>query len=160
MRAGTVLKGQVSVNDTIELPGLKLQKQVKSMQMFKRGVQQARKGDRVGICVTQLDPNIIERGLAAAVGTVPTFNAAIASVEKIRFYAAKLQTKAKYHVSVGHTTVMATVHFFGMPTDDILPQAVAIQQMLQRLNGLALQDGDLGFDVLQQYLHQVMAPLI
>ncbi|GFH23685.1 eukaryotic elongation factor, selenocysteine-tRNA-specific, partial [Haematococcus lacustris] len=84
---GTVLQGAVAVGDTIELPGLKLSKQVKSMQVFKRPVTKASQGDRVGICVTQLDPSLIERGLACAPGTVPTFNGAVAAVEKIRFYA-------------------------------------------------------------------------
>ncbi len=46
-------------------------------------------GDRVGVCVTQLDPGLIERGLACAPGTVPTFTAAVAAVEKIRFFAGK-----------------------------------------------------------------------
>jgi selenocysteine-specific elongation factor len=42
---------------------------------------------QVGICVTQLDPKAIERGLAAAPGSVPTFSLALAQVEKIRFFA-------------------------------------------------------------------------
>ena len=36
---GTVLKGSASVNDTIELAGLRLKKKIKSIQMFKRPVQ-------------------------------------------------------------------------------------------------------------------------
>lgn len=47
-------------------------------------------GDRVGICVTQLDPKLVERGLLAAPGTVPSFNAAVAAVEKIRFLAGEV----------------------------------------------------------------------
>jgi hypothetical protein len=43
-------------------------------------------GDRVGICVTQLDPKMVERGLACTPGSVPTFSGAIAAVEKIRFH--------------------------------------------------------------------------
>lgn len=39
------------------------------MQMFHRPVQQAIQGDRVGLCVTQLDAKSIERGLAAEPGT-------------------------------------------------------------------------------------------
>lgn len=39
---GTVLQGSVSVGDTIELPVLKLTKQVKSMQMFKRPINKVR----------------------------------------------------------------------------------------------------------------------
>jgi hypothetical protein len=34
-----------------------------SVQMFKKPVQQARAGDRVGICVTQLDAKAVERGI-------------------------------------------------------------------------------------------------
>ena len=56
------------------------------MQMFRRPVVRCVAGDRVGICVTQLDPKVIERGLACTPGSVPTFSAAIAAVEKIRFY--------------------------------------------------------------------------
>ncbi len=33
---GTVLQGSVAINDTVELPQLKVQRPVKSMQMFKR----------------------------------------------------------------------------------------------------------------------------
>ena len=56
------------------------------MQMFRRPVQRCAVGDRVGICVSGLDPKVIERGLACAPGSVPTFSAAIAVVEKIRFF--------------------------------------------------------------------------
>lgn len=85
------LQGSVSVNETIELPALKLQRPVKSMQMFKKPVNKAVQGDRLGICVTQLDPGLIERGLVCAPGTVPTFTGAVAVVEKIRFYAGKVR---------------------------------------------------------------------
>jgi selenocysteine-specific elongation factor len=35
---GTVLSGQVKVGDSIELPNLKVEKKVKSMQMFRKPV--------------------------------------------------------------------------------------------------------------------------
>jgi len=61
-------------------------RQVRSMQMFRRPVQRCAAGDRVGVCVTQLDPALVERGVACAPGSVPTFAGAIAAVEKIRFF--------------------------------------------------------------------------
>jgi hypothetical protein len=85
------------------------------MQMFKRPVQTVQAGERAGICVTKLDPDLLERGLAAAHGTVPTFSAAVAQVEKIRFYPGRVQSKSKVHVIVGHQTVMADLTFFGVP---------------------------------------------
>ena len=54
--------------------------------MFRRPVQRCAAGDRVGVCVTQLDPKLVERGVACAPGSVPTFSGAIAAVGKIRFF--------------------------------------------------------------------------
>ena len=101
-------------------------------------MQECRRGDRLGICVTQLDAKLIERGLAcapgkslpgmlalascavsaaaclgirvvtmtrcAAAGSVPTFEAAVALVEKIRFHAGEVRSHTKMHVTVGHST--------------------------------------------------------
>lgn len=39
---GTILSGQVKIGDTIEIANLKLEKKVKSMQMFRKPVQVAR----------------------------------------------------------------------------------------------------------------------
>ena len=52
----------------IEIPDLKVTKKVKSMQMFHKPVQTATQGDRLGICVTQFDPHLIERSLVASPG--------------------------------------------------------------------------------------------
>lgn len=37
-------------------------------------------------------------------GSVPTFEAAVAAVEKIRFFAGEVRSRSKMHVTVGHTT--------------------------------------------------------
>ena len=52
-------------------------------------------GDRAGICVTQLDPKLIERCIVCSPGTVPTFSAAIAAVERVRFYSGNLPSTSK-----------------------------------------------------------------
>ena len=61
-------------------------------------------GDRVGVCLAGLDAACMERGLACAPGSVPTFRAAIAAVEKIRFHAGALPSRGRVHVTVGHVT--------------------------------------------------------
>jgi len=58
----------------------------------------------VGVCVAGLDAGCMERGLACTPGSVPTFRAAIAAVEKIRFHAGALPSRGRVHVTVGHTT--------------------------------------------------------
>lgn len=109
---GTVLSGKVDVNDIVELPELKVSKKVKSMQMFRRPVVKAIQGDRVGICVTQFDPAQMERSILCTPGALSTITAAIAKVEKIRFFKGDVLSRARFHVSLGHSTVMCTANFF------------------------------------------------
>ncbi|XP_059017888.1 selenocysteine-specific elongation factor isoform X2 [Mustela lutreola] len=92
-------------------------KKVKSMQMFHMPVTSAMQGDRLGICVTQFDPKLLERGLVCAPESLHTVHAAIISVEKIPYFRAPLQTKAKFHITVGHETVMGRLMFFSPAPD-------------------------------------------
>ncbi|XP_036274510.1 selenocysteine-specific elongation factor isoform X2 [Pipistrellus kuhlii] len=93
-------------------------KKVKSMQMFHMPVTSAMQGDRLGICVTQFDPKLLERGLVCAPESLHTVYAAIISVEKISYFRGPLQTKAKFHITVGHETVMGRLMFFSPAPDN------------------------------------------
>ena len=110
---GTVLSGSVNVNSTIELPYIQQQRKVKSMQMFRKPVKTAVQGDRLGICVTNLDSTNIERSIAAAPGSIPRLHMAICMVKKVRYFNNKCKSSANYHISIGHTTMLATVTFYG-----------------------------------------------
>lgn len=132
---GTILSGSVAVNDTVEIPSMKVTKKVKSMQSFHQPIQKAMQGDRVGVCVTQFDPKQLERGLVCSPGTLSTLYAAIVSMHKIQYFKGAVLTKSKFHVTVGHDTVMARVTIFGIPQGSE-PAAVA----------------DFSFD--QEYIHE------
>lgn len=82
------------------------------MQMFHMPVTSAMQGDRLGICVTQFDPKLLERGLVCAPESLHVIHAALISVEKIPYFRGPLQTKAKFHITVGHETVMGRLMFF------------------------------------------------
>lgn len=110
---GTTLRGEARVGDSIEIPHLKVEKKIKSMQMFKKPVDSCARGDRLGICVAGLDAKVLERGLVCAPGTVPTFHAAVVSARKIRFFKSAVRGGSKFHITIGHSTVMASVQFFG-----------------------------------------------
>lgn len=112
---GTVLQGSLAINDTVEIPALKVTKKIKSVQMFRKPVSGAMQGDRVGVCVTQFDPKLLERGVVCTPGSLRTLYAAIISVRKIGYFKGSLATRAKFHITVGHETVMARVTFFGLP---------------------------------------------
>lgn len=89
--------------------------------MFRKPVSGAMQGDRVGVCVTQFDPKLLERGLVCTPGSLRTLHAAVASVRKIGYFKGSLATRAKFHITVGHETVMARVTFFGLPPTDSKP---------------------------------------
>ncbi|EDO41867.1 predicted protein [Nematostella vectensis] len=114
---GTILSGSVCVNDTVEIPSLKVTKKVKSMQMFKKPVDKASQGDRVGICVTQFDPHLLERGIVCSPSSVPTVFGGIISVRKISYYKGAITTKSKFHITIGHETVMGKLQVFGLAPD-------------------------------------------
>ena len=52
-------------------------RKVKSVQMFKRPVQRASQGDRIGMCVTQFDAKLLERGIACSPGYVTTIHGCV-----------------------------------------------------------------------------------
>lgn len=86
--------------------------------MFRTPVTYAMQGDRVGICVTQFDPKLLERGLICTPESLQTIHAAIISLKKIPYFRGTLQTKAKFHITVGHETVMGRVMFFSPTPGD------------------------------------------
>ncbi|CAM9266688.1 unnamed protein product [Choristocarpus tenellus] len=110
---GTVLGGEVKVNQMVEFPTLCTQKKVKSMQMFRRPVTKARLGDRVGLCIAGLDSKLLERGVVATPGAVKPATTALAIVQKVPVYKGRCQSGAYCHVTLGHSTVRASATFFG-----------------------------------------------
>lgn len=56
---GTVIQGKVAIGDDVQFPQISETKKVKSIQMFKKNIDQAAQGDRVGMLFTQLDHNLV-----------------------------------------------------------------------------------------------------
>ncbi|XP_073848081.1 eukaryotic translation elongation factor, selenocysteine-specific [Musca autumnalis] len=109
---GTIIQGCLRVNDSIDIPKIKEQRKVKSIQMFRRPVQNAEMGDRVGICVTQFSAKTMERGVICQLGYMQIIYAALIQFHPIQFYKFAIKSKSKLHISVGHETVMAHITLF------------------------------------------------
>ncbi|GBG26915.1 Selenocysteine-specific elongation factor [Hondaea fermentalgiana] len=110
---GTMLGGTVNVGDMVEIPQLGLERKVKSMQMFRKPVEHAAKGDRVALCFANLNADALERGTITTPGSVPSTSAAIVLLRKVRFFPLACKSGSKLHVTVGHATTVAKVTFFG-----------------------------------------------
>ncbi|XP_014240296.1 selenocysteine-specific elongation factor [Cimex lectularius] len=109
---GTMIQGQLELGNNIEIPALKEIKKVKSMQTFKKDVKKVQAGDRVGICVTQFDPKSLERGLICAPGYISPLFAVVIKMKKVTYYRNTISSGSKYHVSIGHETVIAKLTLF------------------------------------------------
>ena len=83
---GTVLAGQAKIGDTVEIPALKVDKKIKTLQMFKKPVQSVKQGDRAAMCLPQLDASKIERGIAAKPRSVLVSDLAIVIVRRVPYY--------------------------------------------------------------------------
>ncbi|KAF0312052.1 Selenocysteine-specific elongation factor [Amphibalanus amphitrite] len=109
------------MTSTVEIPALKVTKKVKSLQMFRRPVERAVQGDRLGVCVTQFDPKTLERGLVCEVGYLSTVLACIVSLHRISYYRGEIRSKSRLHVTLGHDTVMARLTLFTAPGREAAP---------------------------------------
>ncbi|CAJ1023378.1 Elongation factor Tu GTP binding domain/50S ribosome-binding GTPase, putative [Leishmania shawi] len=116
---GTVVAGMVQVGDTVLVPELQMTRKVKGLQVFHKPVGLARSGDRVGLCVAQFDPTRMERGVlcsAASSGrTLANSSQLIAKVHRVRYHPLPCDTHTKFHISIGHATVMGTMRYFSRP---------------------------------------------
>lgn len=120
------------MNSTVEIPILKVQRKVKSMQVFREPVTEAVQGDRVGICVTQFDANQFERGIVCSPNHFQLTYAAVVPVSRIAYFRNDIRSGAKFHLTSIHDTVLAKQTFFSglesfaleeeFPYEDELPK--------------------------------------
>eukprot|EP00039_Didymoeca_costata_P009067 m.120119 g.120119 ORF g.120119 m.120119 type:complete len:139 (-) comp14347_c0_seq2:1544-1960(-) len=60
----------------------------------------------------------VERSILCTPGSLPRMQVMICKVEKIRFFKGRVATKGKFHLTLGHDTVMCTATFFGSDEHD------------------------------------------
>lgn len=96
----------------IEIPNLNITKKIKSIQIFKESVHKASQGDRVAICVTQFDSKMMERGLVCTPGYASHIHCCIIQFNRIKHFKAFICSKSKYHITLGHITVMGIISLF------------------------------------------------
>ncbi len=54
----------------------------------------------------------MEKGMVATPNSITTIHAAIVSINKVRYFKGNIASKMKFHCSIGHETVLASVTFF------------------------------------------------
>jgi len=151
---GTVLQGTCKVNQIVELPALKVERKVKSMQAFRKPVQSAVAGDRVAMCLNQVSSSDLERAVVCEPGTVPTLKDVLVRVELVRFYKREVSSGVKFHVSIGHCTSMGLLTCFRDPTkSEYLDHGYRGEEKWNEPPRVPVLDESLGFDFSRDYLY-------
>ena len=111
---GTIMKGNIKINDEIYFPELSNKYMVKEIQIFKKSVKSATKGDRVGLLIKNLDNQKIERTIITSVGSkeVNFLDGGILLLRKVNLYKDKLKSNNKYYVMIGNQGISAKRLFF------------------------------------------------
>lgn len=69
----------------------------------------------MAVCVTQFEPKLLERGIVCSPGLLTHTYAAVVSIQKVKYYKAQVNSKAKFHISIGHDTVIGKLTVFCSP---------------------------------------------
>lgn len=89
------------------------------MQMFRKPIEQAVQGDRLGICVTNFDAKLIERGIACMPDYAKTSYGVIIKYNKIKHYKHNIQTNSHIHITIGHETIVGKIEIFADFVDNV-----------------------------------------
>lgn len=94
---------------------MKTQAKVKSIQVFRKPVEKAFEGDRCGVCISNFDSKQFERGVVCSPGYIKNAYGVIINVEKIKYYKSAITSGSKFHVSIGHETLLGKIVLFAEP---------------------------------------------
>ena len=111
---GTIMKGNIKINDEIYFPELSNKFMVKEIQIFRKSVKSATKGDRVGLLIKNLDNQKVERTIVTSVGSkeVNYLEGGILLLRKVNLYKDKLKSNNKYYLMIGNQGISAKCLFF------------------------------------------------
>nr|WP_157209569.1 selenocysteine-specific translation elongation factor [Methanotorris igneus] len=108
---GTIHKGKVSVGDEMRTFPINVDVKVKGIQCFKKDVNEAYAGDRVGIALQGVEPKQIFRGcvLTSKDTKLEVVDKIVAKVKISEIFKYNITPKMKVHLNVGMMVVPATV---------------------------------------------------
>jgi selenocysteine-specific elongation factor len=107
---GTILRGQLQTDDTIELVPQNVKGKVRSIQTFSESRSHASAGDRVGINVPSLSDQVVSRGdYLCEPGSINTTTGLILSFRPNPLYNGRLTKRMIVSATVGMPTVTAEI---------------------------------------------------
>ncbi|MHA1298382.1 MAG: selenocysteine-specific translation elongation factor [Candidatus Helarchaeota archaeon] len=110
---GTIHRGKIGVGDKIEIIPLKISARIKGIQIFKKPVQVAQAGDRVGLAIPGVDYHKISRGFYACELNSLTVTRNIIINGKINpLFKKTVKSGMRVHLTIGMPTISAFIYPF------------------------------------------------
>ena len=107
---GTILRGQLSTNDSVEIVPAGLTGKIKSIQTFGTSRQKATAGDRVGVNSPEIDPNQISRGDYLALrDSILVSNTILIQGKTNPLYKGRITKKMVINAAIGMPMVTAQI---------------------------------------------------
>lgn len=95
-----------------------VERKIKSIQVFRKPVSKIFQGDRAGICVTQFDSKLFERGVVCSPKVARYIHCGIIALNRIKYFKYPINSRTKFHISIGHDTTLGTVVLFTSDNSD------------------------------------------
>jgi selenocysteine-specific elongation factor len=86
--------------------------------MFHKNIEVAKQGDRAAMNLVSLNAKDLERGLICSPGSLQIMKNAIVCIQRVRYYKGSCRSDSQFHITVLHSTVMATGVFFFEEPDE------------------------------------------
>jgi len=153
---GTIMKGNIKINDEIYFPELSNKYMVKEIQIFRKSVKSATKGDRVGLLIKNLDNQKVERTIIISVGSkeVNYLEGGVLLLKKVNLYKDKLKSNNKYYLMIGNQGISAKCLFFNYLSDN-KKEELFIKYDIDNIKKTEICDKNIFYNKEFQYLEEI-----
>ena len=153
---GTIMKGNIKINDEIYFPELSNKYMIKEIQIFRKSVKSATKGDRVGLLIKNLDNQKVERTIITSVGSkeVNYLEGGVLLLKKVNLYKDKLKSNNKYYLMIGNQGISAKCLFFNYLNDN-KKEELFIKYDIDNIKKTEICDKNIFYNKEFQYLEEI-----
>ena len=153
---GTIMKGNIKINDEIYFPELSNKYMVKEIQIFRKSVKSATKGDRVGLLIKNLDNQKVERTIITSVGSkeVNYLEGGVLLLKKVNLYKDKLKSNNKYYLMIGNQGISAKCLLFNYLNDN-KKEELFIKYDIDNIKKTEICDKNIFYNKEFQYLEEI-----
>ena len=153
---GTIMKGNIKINDEIYFPELSNKYMIKEIQIFRKSVKSATKGDRVGLLIKNLDNQKVERTIITSVGSkeVNYLEGGVLLLKKVNLYKDKLKSNNKYYLMIGNQGISAKCLFFNYLSDN-KKEELFIKYDIDNIKKTEICDKNIFYNKEFQYLEEI-----